>query len=277
MNEYRAIAMDLDDTLLTKELRISDATKKTLMQCQKDGIHIILASGRPIYAIEKYAEELELGKYGGYIVGFNGAAVKDCKGNRIILQKNLPMDYIRKLYDISVQHQVYIHTYVGNEILTPCNNQYTEIEGQLTGMPIREVQDFVNTVDQEVVKVLLLEEPEYLKTVYDKLKPELEDKLSLTISKPFFLEIMDKGIEKGAALRHICNKLGIKPENMIAFGDSYNDLSMLTSSGLGIAMGNAQTAVKKQSDYVTDSNNEDGIAKAICRFVYKEAELPRIA
>ena len=69
----------------------------------------------------------------------------------------------------------------------------------------------------------------------------------------------------------------LKLENMIAFGDSYNDLSMLNSSGLGIAMGNAQTTVKKQSDYVTDSNNEDGIAKAICRFVYKEAELPRIA
>lgn len=79
MIEYKAVAMDLDDTLLTSDLQISEETKQTLLQCQKDGMHVILASGRPIYAIEKYAKELELEKYGGYIVGFNGAAVKDCR------------------------------------------------------------------------------------------------------------------------------------------------------------------------------------------------------
>lgn len=126
-------------------------------------------------------------------------------------------------------------------------------------MPIRETEDFVKAVNQEVVKVLMLENPEYLRNVYEKLSHELGDKLSLTISKPYFLEIMDKGIEKSAALLHICNKLGIKTEQLIAFGDSYNDLSMLTAAGLGIAMGNAREDVKKQSDYVTDGNNEDGI------------------
>ena len=277
MIEYKAVAMDLDDTLLTSDLQISEETKQTLLQCQKDGMHVILASGRPIYAIEKYAKELELEKYGGYIVGFNGAAVKDCKAKRMIMQRNLPMEYIKMLYDLSVENGVYIHTYVGDEIITPQNNQYTEVEGKLTGMPIRETEDFVKTVNQEVVKVLMLENPEYLRTVYEKLSHELGDKLSLTISKPYFLEIMDKGIEKSAALLHICNKLGIKTEQLIAFGDSYNDLSMLTAAGLGIAMGNAREDVKKQSDYVTDGNNEDGIAKALWRFVYKETQCSLIA
>lgn len=274
MREYRAIAMDLDDTLLTNDLQISEMTKQTLWQCQKDGMHMILASGRPIYAIERYAKELELEKYGGYIVGFNGAAVKDCKANRLIMQRNLPMNYIRTLYELSVENNVYIHTYIGDEIITPQNNQYTEIEGKLTGMPIKETDDFVKAVDQEVVKILMLENPEYLRTVYEKLRNELGDRLSLTISKPYFLEIMDKGIEKSAALIHICNKLGIKKDQLIAFGDSYNDLSMLTTAGLGIAMGNAQEEVKRQSDYVTDGNNEDGIARALWRFVYKETQLP---
>ena len=120
--------MDLDDTLLTSDLQISKETKQTLLQCQKDGMHVILASGRPIYAIEKYAKELELEKYGGYIVGFNGAAVKDCKAKRMIMQRNLPMEYIKMLYDLSVENGVYIHTYVGDEIITPQNNQYTEVE-----------------------------------------------------------------------------------------------------------------------------------------------------
>lgn len=93
MIEYKAVAMDLDDTLLTSDLQISEETKQTLLQCQKDGMHVILASGRPIYAIEKYAKELELEKYGGYIVGFNGAAVRDCKAKRMIMQRNLPIHY----------------------------------------------------------------------------------------------------------------------------------------------------------------------------------------
>lgn len=277
MKEYKAIAMDLDDTLLTSDLQISNETKNTLLKCQKDGISVILASGRPIYAIEKYAKELELEKYNGYIVGFNGAAVKDCHTGQLIMQKNLPTNYIQELYDLSIENKVYIHTYVGDEIITPRNNPYTEIEGKLTGMPIKEVSDFVKSINQEVVKVLMLENPEYLKTVYDKLSSDLGHRLSLTISKPYFLEIMDMGIEKGIALTHICNKLGINKESLIAFGDSYNDLSMLKNAGLGIAMGNAQVDVKKQSDYVTDGNNEDGIANALLRFVYKENPLYKTA
>ena len=273
MVDYKAVAMDLDDTLLTTDLQISAGTKRILMKCQKEGMHIILASGRPIYAIEKHARELELEKYGGYIVGFNGAAVKDCKAQRLIMQKNLPKEYIRTLYELSVKNGVFIHTYVGDEIITPQNNPYTEIEGKLTGMSIRETENFLKSVDREVVKVLMLENPEYLKMVYEKLSTVLGNELSLTISKPYFLEIMDKGIEKSAALLHICNKIGMKKEQLIAFGDSYNDLSMLTTAGLGIAMGNAQIDIKKQADYVTDGNDEDGIANALCRFVFKETQL----
>lgn len=273
MREYKAVAMDLDDTLLTGDLTISDETKKVLMRCQEDGICVILASGRPIYAIEKYARELELEKYGGYVVGFNGAVVVDCGRKCIAMQRNLPMDCIQELYDLSVENKVYIHTYVGDEIITPKNNPYTEIEGEITGMPIREVSDFVKSVDREVVKVLMLEEPEYLKSVYEKLSGDIGGRLSLTISKPFFLEIMDTGIEKGRALEHICGEIGIGKENMIAFGDSYNDLPMLKSAGLSIAMGNARDEVKKQVDYVTGGNDEDGIAAALWRFIYKENPL----
>lgn len=277
MKEYKAIAMDLDDTLLTTDLIIAEQTKKTLIQCQQNGLHIILASGRPTYAIEKYAEELELKKYGGFIVGFNGAVVKDCKADRIILQKNLPLNCIRKLYELSQENSVFIHTYVGNKIITPKNNQYTEIEGRLTGMPISEVPDFVRAVNQEVVKVLMLENPDHLRNVYEKLKEYLGDKFSMTISKPYFLEIMDMGIEKRGALAHICHKLGISKDELIAFGDSYNDLSMISYAGLGIAMGNAQNDVKKQSDYVTDGNDEEGIANALMRFIFKDMPYPQSA
>lgn len=112
-----------------------------------------LASGRPIYAIEKYAKELELENVIGYIVGFNGAAVKDCKAKRMIMQRNIPMEYIKMLYDLSVENGVYISPMLGMRLLLQKNNQYTEVEGKLTGMPIGETEDFVKTVNQEASQV----------------------------------------------------------------------------------------------------------------------------
>lgn len=106
MIEYKAVAMDLDDTLLTSDLQISEETKQTLLQSQKDGMHVILASGRPIYAIEKYAKELELEKYGGYIVGFNGAAVRDCKAKRMIMQRNGKTTQTLRLHQSAYQKRL---------------------------------------------------------------------------------------------------------------------------------------------------------------------------
>ena len=268
--KYKMIVMDMDDTLLQDDLTISHRTKKAIETAQTMGIKIILASGRPTYAMKKYAKELKMDVYNSFILSYNGAIIMDCAKEEILFEKTLPKEAAHELFEISKNHNVHIHTYVGDDIITPKHNEYTDIEGNLTGMKVIEVDNFYDRVDQNVVKVLMLEDPHYLKQVETKLRPLLKDKMSLHISKPFFLEFMDHGIDKSSSLERLIQKLGIQKEEVIAIGDSYNDLGMIRFAGLGVAMGNAPLDIQAEADYVTDSNMEDGIAKVIEKFIFNE-------
>jgi len=265
--EYKMIVLDMDDTLLRDDHTISDRTKIALDKVQQKGVKVVLASGRPAFAMKSTAKELGLDKYESYIVSFNGATITDCKTDETIFERSLSKDIAHLLYDYSKEHNVHIHTYLNDDIITEKNNKYTDIESDITGMEIITIDNFKKAVKGNVIKVLMLEDPEYLKKVESKLKPKLKDKLNMTISKPFFLEFMDKGIDKGTTLSRLIHKLDIKQEEVMAFGDSYNDLSMIEFAGLGVAMGNAPEDIKSKSDLVTDCNMSDGIAKVLERLI----------
>ena len=156
---------------------------------------------------------------------------------------------------------------MNDEIITQENNPFTEIEGKLTGLPIKTVADFKQTVSSPVVKVLMVKEENYLKEVEARLQKELANDLSVMRSKPYFLEFTELGVTKGTSLAILIEKLGISREEVIAIGDSYNDVAMIEFAGLGVAMGNAPDDVKQLADYVTDTNNNDGIAKVIDMFI----------
>lgn len=265
--KYKMVVMDMDDTLLRDDLSISDRTKEAIQKAQEKGIKIILASGRPTYAMTNYAKDLALHQYGSYILSYNGGIITDCAKNEIIYQQALTKEQAHELYEISKEHNVHIHTYVGDDIITTKHNEYTDIEGRLTGMKVIEVEDFRDAVQDHVVKVLMLEEPSYLKEVEKTLKPWAKERLSMHISKPFFLEFTDKGIDKASSLEKLIQRLNISKEEVIAIGDSYNDLSMIHFAGLGVAMGNAPDDIKEVADHITDSNTQDGVAKVIEEFI----------
>ena len=265
---YKMIVSDLDDTLLREDLTISEATKNILIQAQQKGIKVVLASGRPTVAMERYAKELQLKEYGGYMISYNGAVITDCTHDKITFEQNLQKSTVHELYHFSKEENVFIHTYKDGNIITPQTNKYTTIESDLTGMPIKQTEDFIREIDKDVIKVILLEDPEYLKTVEKNLKEKFEHKMSITISKPFFLECMDKGVDKGDTLKFLSEQLGIKSEEILALGDSYNDVKMLKFAGLGVAMKNAPQDIKELVDYVTESNMNDGIVEAMKKFVF---------
>lgn len=268
--DYKMIVLDMDDTLLRDDHSISTRTKEAIEKAQKQGVKVVLASGRPDYAMKETAKDLGLDEHGSYIVSYNGAIIIDCKTDEIIFERSLSKEIAHELYDFSKEHNVHLHTYWNDDIITEKNNEYTEIEANITGMEIKTIDDFKKAVKGNVIKVLMLEDPEYLKKVELKLKPQLKDKLNMTISKPFFLEFMDKGIDKGASLSRLIDRLGIKQEEVIAMGDSYNDLSMLKFAGLGVAMANSPDDIKSEVEYITDSNMEDGVAKVIEKFVLEK-------
>lgn len=268
--KYKLIVMDMDDTLLRDDHTISDENKKAIKKAQENGVKVILASGRPTFAIRDYAKQLELDKYGSYILSYNGAVITDCSTDQNIFERSLTKETAHKLYDLSREHNVHIHTYVNDDIVTEEANEYTEIERVITGMKVKTIDDFKQVVSGNVIKVLMLEEPEYLKKVEEKLKPKVADQLNMTISKPFFLEFMDKEVDKSTSLARLIDKINIKKEEVIAIGDSYNDLGMIKFAGLGVCVENAPEDIKTYADYVTASNMDHGVAKTIEKFVFEK-------
>ncbi|EEM45013.1 Cof-type HAD-IIB family hydrolase [Bacillus cereus group sp. MYBK163-2] len=266
---YKMIVLDLDDTLLRDDHTISTRTKEALMTAQEQGVKVVLASGRPTFGMRNVAKELRLEEYGSFILSFNGAKIINCKTNEEIFSSTLSPEIVHNLFEISQTEDVWIHTYMGDDIVTEENNPYTEIEGDITGMPIVVVDDFKDAVKEPVVKVLMNKEAERLVEVEKKLQKQLEGQLSVMRSKPFFLEFTEAGVTKGTSLNKLIQKLGIKREEVIAMGDSYNDQAMIEFAGLGVAMGNAPDDIKEIANYVTDTNMNDGVAKVVEKFVLK--------
>jgi Cof subfamily protein (haloacid dehalogenase superfamily) len=267
------IVLDLDDTLLQDDHTISPRTKQTLMDAQKLGVKVVLASGRPTSAMTEIADELELKEFGSFILSFNGAKITNCQTGEELFSSTLSPETAHRLYDLSRREDIWIHTYVGDFIVTEAGNQYTTIESEITGIKIVEVDSFKESVNEPVVKVLMVDAPDKLAQVEKTLQQELEDELSVLRSKPFFLEFTEKGVTKGTSLHHLISKLGIIREEVIAIGDSYNDLAMIEFAGLGVAMGNAPQDIKEKANYVTDTNMNDGVAKVVEEFVLKTPQL----
>ncbi|AOZ94828.1 Cof-type HAD-IIB family hydrolase [Paenibacillus crassostreae] len=264
---YKMIVLDLDDTLLMDDHTISPRTKKALMDAQDAGVKVVLASGRPTFAMTHIAKELELEKYGSFILSFNGATITNCATNEQLFSSTLSPETVHELYHISKEEKVWIHTYVGDDIVTPVNNEYTDIEAVITGMPIIQVDLFDEAIHEPVVKVLMVEAPEKLVILEKKLQQQLVGKLNVTRSKPYFLEFTEVGVDKGTSLHQLIQKLNIKQEEVIAIGDSYNDLAMIEFAGLGVAMGNAPDDIKAIANFVTDTNMEDGVAKVVETYI----------
>jgi len=270
---YKMIVLDLDDTLLRDDLTISPRTKQSLMEAQEAGVKVVLASGRPTSAMLPIAEELNLKEYGSFILSFNGGKIINCQTGEEWFSSTLSTEIVHQLYDISQRENVWIHTYVGDTIVTDKANPYTDIEGELTKLPINVVDNFNDAVTEPVVKVLMLKEPEILVKVEQKLQKEFEGILTVLRSKPFFLEFTESGVTKGTSLSSLIQQLGISREEVIAMGDSNNDLSMIQFAGLGVAMGNASDEIKAQADFITDTNMNDGVAKVVEEFILKQEPL----
>ncbi len=264
---YKMIALDLDGTLLTAEKTILPETKKALIDIQKKGVKVVLSSGRPVPGMEFIAEQLELHKYGGYILSFNGGQIVDCKTNKVIAETSINVNDAHRVYDLSIIHNTNIITYIDNKVYGEFFDEYVEVETTINKMEFVEVDNLLDAITKPVPKFIMLQDGDYVEKIIPLVAEELEDKFTVTRSEPYFLEVMPKGIDKGSSLEKLAQMEGIKQEEVIACGDSYNDITMVEYAGLGVAMDNAKQEVKDASDYVTLSNEDNGIANVIEKFI----------
>ena len=269
--KYKMIVLDLDGTLTNNKKEITPRTKEALMKAQVKGVKIVLASGRPTYGIMPLAEELELKKNGGFILAFNGGKIIDCSDCRTIFEQKLDETLVPLLYHAAKEAGMQILTYQGEGIAaTDKNDKYVQEEARINKMPVEEYDDFLQQLVYPVNKCLIVGDPAPLHQLEIKLKKELEGRMDVYRSADYFLECVPLGIDKARSLDRLITTLGITKEEVIACGDGYNDLSMINFSGLGVAMSNAADDIKAQADYVTLSNEEDGIAHVVDKFILSE-------
>jgi Cof subfamily protein (haloacid dehalogenase superfamily) len=261
------LVLDLDDTLLCDNHCISERNKEMLQKAQEEGVYVVLASGRPTPAMLQYAEQLDLKKYGSYIISYNGAVITDIGEQKSIFEQSLSKEQIHALYDFSLANNVDIITYTSDSIISESSSKYIDVEVELTQMKFCKVDSFKSAVNEPAVKCILLEEPEYLKQVSAKLKKEKPTE-SVAISKPFFLEVMPQGIDKAASIARLAKKLNIKQEEIIAVGNAENDLTMIEYAGLGVWVDNVCEELRSRADAIVASNNEDGVAEVVEKYIF---------
>ena len=264
---YRAIALDLDGTLTNHDKVVTPKTREALLKAESQGAVIILASGRPTYGIEPVAECLELDKRGGYILSYNGGNIVNAKTGEKLFFQFLPDAVLPILYRYAKEHHHALLGYAGNEIITEMpDDQYVKEESRINKMNIRQVDNLLDALEPHPTKLLMTGDPKDMLQAENDLMAELGEKMDIFRSAPFFLELVPKGIDKAQSLLRLLGKINLTPADMIAFGDGYNDLSMLKLAGMGVAMENAAPEVRSDADYVTLSNEEDGVAAALEHF-----------
>ncbi len=263
----KIVILDLDGTLTNSRKELSPRNREALIKLQQRGVKVVLASGRPTYGIVPLARELELEKYGGYILAYNGGVIIECATGEEIYSNVLPYDMLKPLYEASVEHGAVILSYDGEYIVTETpEDRYVGVEMHLNRMAARKTDSFVEYFSRPVPKCLAVAEPDRILSLEAELKGRYGDVMSIYRSEPFFLELVPLGIDKAYSLSVLLDKIGGDKESMIAFGDGFNDLSMIEYAGLGIAMANAQDQVKQHADITLSlTNDEDGVADYVER------------
>jgi Cof subfamily protein (haloacid dehalogenase superfamily) len=262
--KYKMLVLDMDDTLLTDDHKISNENREMLFKAQELGVYVILASGRPTPAMTSYAKELQLDN--SYMISYNGAVITDLKEDKVIFEQTLTQEQIHELYDYSLKSNTHIITYVNGKIVSETDSEFIEIEKNITGLEHNKVVSFKEEVQSSAVKCILLEDPIYLKEVEKDLKAAMPH-LSVSMSKPFFLEVAQNGIDKASSIKILAEKLDIHQSEIIAVGNAGNDLTMIEYAGLGVWVDNVDPELRDKGDFIVASNNNHGVAEVVRRFI----------
>lgn len=266
---YKLIALDMDGTLLREDNTISSKTKTALKAANSLGIKIVLTSGRPIQGIINYLNELELTGEDDYVIGLNGALIYNSSDYSIISSnKTLKGKDLKYIYNKVKELNAYFHAFTRTEDLVNMKSKFSENEEKRINLEVKAV-DFLSEIkdNDEVLKVVLEEEKDVLDKITFQIPKELFEEYSIIRSVDFMIEFMKKGCNKATGIEKLAQHLGIKKEEIIAIGDANNDKEMIEFAGLGVAMGNADDEIKKMANFITKSNEKDGVAYVIDKFI----------
>ena len=268
--DYKMIVLDLDGTLTNSKKEMTPRTRDTLLKAEQQGVRIVLASGRPTYGITALAEELDLKTYQGFILAFNGGRITDCATGKVVFDQPLNPEVVPPLYEAVKKHGMEMLTYQDEKIAaTKKANKYVLHEAFINKMPVEEYTDFIHQIRYPINKCLVVGDPTPLHELELHLAGTFKGVMHVYRSAGFFLDCVPPGIDKAHSLERLFELTGIRREEVIACGDGYNDQSMIRFAGLGVAMANAPKDIQDTADYITYSNEEDGVAHVVEKFILK--------
>ncbi|ELK3677538.1 sugar-phosphatase [Vibrio fluvialis] len=264
---YKLIALDMDGTLLNSQKQISPRTKLAIAEAREQGIKVVLASGRPIDGMRSKLEELNIQSKDDYVLYYNGSMVANVGTGEIIYQQILDGRSAKMVARLANEMGVNTHAFSQiHGLITPKTSKYTEVEAQINGLSITEMDFEQLEDDHPIIKAMIVAEPELLTRTIASLPEDLHQQYTIVQSAPFFLEFLNTQSNKGVGVKAIADHLNIPASQVICMGDAENDHHMLQYAGMGIAMANAMEETKRIADYITLSNDEDGVAAAIEKF-----------
>ena len=272
---YKLVCIDIDGTLLNSKHRITERTKDVILKAHKMGVHIVISTGRMYTDAEYYSNLIGVKSP---VIASNGAFIKEKNNDAVIYKDVLGENLSLSLLEIFRKHDVTPY------YCTPHRFYYGNFMFKLFYFATKILGTRSNKLDAQYVyswdqwkKILHDEKDDIVKSeiifrdpasIYE-LRNELKDidELEIVDSSKYNIEITRKGVSKGKAVERLAILYGVKREEIMTIGDSQNDITMIEYAGLGIAMGNSEDVVKQKADYVTDSNDNEGVANAINKFI----------
>jgi hypothetical protein len=271
METIRILALDLDDTLLRSDLSISRRTRDAIKRTESTGLTIVLASSRIPEAMEHYSRLLGLHERPGYLISNNGALIQESHTGNIVYEAPLESHLALAICDLADAEGFAMQVFDNDIMYVSRKNAYSDLDHKLTGFRQVEVENFRAMVNEGCYKLTIPSDPKLLVHVESIIKTYMGDKITLFNSRPYFLEIMSKGTDKGSALAKIAKMINVSANEAMAIGNAMNDEAMINWAGLGVAMANADERIKKIANFVTkDTNDEDGVAEVIDKFFFGE-------
>ncbi|MGM0470952.1 MAG: Cof-type HAD-IIB family hydrolase [Bacillota bacterium] len=264
--DYKLLAVDLDDTLLSNQLQLSNRVKEAVTAARNQGVVVTVATGRMYSSAKPYAQQLEIDTP---LITYNGALIKEVATEQVINHHPIEVNTCQEIAQLVKEYDWHLNIYFNDKLYVNKLGREARRYQEIAGIkPLLVEDDICHFLSQPSTKLVVIgNNITETSEIAAQLEAQFGERLNITRSKPTFIEIMNENISKGRAVKNLAAQLDIKQEEVIAVGDSMNDLEMLEYAGLGVAVDNASAQLKKEADYITDSNQEDGVARVIEEFV----------
>lgn len=269
--DYRVLALDLDGTLTDSQKRVTPPTRRALEKAAALGVRIVLTSGRPLMGIKKLADDIDMGCLNGFIIAGNGAQLVKYRTGEMIYTSQIPIECLDRIEEIAAMFDVAALCYDEQGVISARpDDKYVRLEAFNNGLPITCVTNLRERAVLPAPKAMIVGEPDKLARCFECARAFFEGTMHVFMSERFFMECTAMGNSKAHALERLLNYLGEPREALMACGDGLNDLEMLVFAGLGVAMQNSYPEVLEAADAVTASNDQDGVARAIYKYILRE-------